>query len=63
MFHVNEINKSEINQNMFKSVENVSLTLGSKTEPFPLSTSLTQQTSKDEILPPDRPISFFIPGH
>lgn len=40
------------------SMENVSMTLGFKPEPSPLSASLTQQTGTDEILPSDRPISF-----
>lgn len=34
------------------------MTLGSKPEPSVLSASLPQQTGRDEILPPDRAISF-----
>lgn len=41
------------------SVENVSITLGFKPESFPLSASLPQQTGRDEIQPPYRPIRFF----
>lgn len=40
------------------SMENMSMTLGSKPEPSLLSASLPQQSVRDEILPPDRPISF-----